>query len=140
MQRKVLSFVDNPHPATAQFFDDSIVGNGLPDHEWHGNSGRNLRDAQAATSTAARPYAADATVGKMFEFCGRQRVEGFDAVFAWVWMGGGDRPPETGLRWCPGSGIKPANDADSMNSLVGAAGFVVVSKSCSYNRLQFIPL
>jgi hypothetical protein len=37
---------------------------------------------------------------KMFDFCVRQRDEGFDAVFARVWMGRGDRPPETGLWWC----------------------------------------
>jgi predicted GH43/DUF377 family glycosyl hydrolase len=37
---------------------------------------------------------------KMFDFCIRQRAEGFDAVFARVWMGSGEMPPETGLWWC----------------------------------------
>ena len=37
---------------------------------------------------------------KMFDFCVRQREGGFDAVFARVWMGRGEMPPETGLWWC----------------------------------------
>jgi len=37
---------------------------------------------------------------KMFDFCVRQRDEGFDAIFARVWMGHGEMSPETGLWWC----------------------------------------
>ena len=37
---------------------------------------------------------------KMFDFCVRQRAEEFEAVFARVWMGRGEMPPETGLWWC----------------------------------------
>jgi hypothetical protein len=37
---------------------------------------------------------------KMFDFCVRQRAEGFEAIFARVWMGRGETPPETGLWWC----------------------------------------
>lgn len=37
---------------------------------------------------------------KMFDFCVRQREPGFEAVFARVWMGRGEMPPETGLWWC----------------------------------------
>lgn len=37
---------------------------------------------------------------KMFDFCVRQREGGFEAVFARVWMGTGEVPPETGLWWC----------------------------------------
>ena len=37
---------------------------------------------------------------KMFDFCVRQRTGGFDAMFARVWMGQGEAPPETGLWWC----------------------------------------
>ena len=37
---------------------------------------------------------------KMFDFCVRQRDGRFEAVFARVWMGRGEMPPETGLWWC----------------------------------------
>jgi len=37
---------------------------------------------------------------KMFDFCVRQREDGFDAIFARVWVGKGAPPPETGLWWC----------------------------------------
>jgi hypothetical protein len=37
---------------------------------------------------------------KIFDFCVRQRAEEFEAVFARVWMGRGEMPPETGLWWC----------------------------------------
>jgi hypothetical protein len=37
---------------------------------------------------------------KMFDFCARQRATGFEAVFARVWMGRNEMPPETGLWWC----------------------------------------
>lgn len=37
---------------------------------------------------------------KMFDFCVQERDGGFEAVFARVWMGKGDMPPETGLWWC----------------------------------------
>ena len=37
---------------------------------------------------------------KMFDFCVRQRLNGFDAVYARVWATGGAPPPETGLWWC----------------------------------------
>jgi hypothetical protein len=37
---------------------------------------------------------------KMFDFCVRPRGDGFDAIFARVWVGGGTPPPETGLWWC----------------------------------------
>lgn len=37
---------------------------------------------------------------KMFDFCVRERDGGFEAVFARVWMGRGEMPPETGLWWC----------------------------------------
>jgi hypothetical protein len=37
---------------------------------------------------------------KMFDFCIRQRGEGFDAVFSRVWVGQGATPAETGLWWC----------------------------------------
>ena len=37
---------------------------------------------------------------KMFDFCVRQRDDGFEAVFARVWMGRGEMPRETGLWWC----------------------------------------
>jgi hypothetical protein len=37
---------------------------------------------------------------KMFDFCVRQRDGGFEAIFARVWMGKGQMPPETGLWWC----------------------------------------
>jgi hypothetical protein len=37
---------------------------------------------------------------KMFDFCVRQRGDGFDAIFARVWVGNGPRPLETGLWWC----------------------------------------
>ncbi len=37
---------------------------------------------------------------KMFDFCVRRRADRFDAVFARVWMGNGEAPPETGLWWC----------------------------------------
>src|SRR5215469_16763595 len=40
---------------------------------------------------------------KMFDFCVRQRREGFDAVFARVWVKGGTPPPGTGLWWCRAS-------------------------------------
>jgi hypothetical protein len=30
--RYILSLIDNSHPATAEFFDDAIVRNGLADH------------------------------------------------------------------------------------------------------------
>jgi hypothetical protein len=38
MQLHVLGFVDDTHPPAAEFFDDVIVGDGLVDHEWRGNS------------------------------------------------------------------------------------------------------
>lgn len=37
---------------------------------------------------------------KVFDFCVRQRGDGFDAIFSRVWMGRGARPEETGLWWC----------------------------------------
>ena len=37
---------------------------------------------------------------KMFDFCVRQREDGFDAIFSRVWVGHGAPPPETGLWWC----------------------------------------
>jgi predicted GH43/DUF377 family glycosyl hydrolase len=37
---------------------------------------------------------------KMFDFCVRERADGFDAIFARVWMGQGAPPCETGLWWC----------------------------------------
>ena len=37
---------------------------------------------------------------KMFDFCVRQRDDGFDAIFSRVWMGRGEMSPETGLWWC----------------------------------------
>jgi hypothetical protein len=37
---------------------------------------------------------------KMFDFCVRPRGDGFDAIFARVWLKGGSPPPETGLWWC----------------------------------------
>ncbi len=40
---------------------------------------------------------------KMFDFCVRQRGDAFDAIFARVWVGGGEPPPETGLWWCRAS-------------------------------------
>ena len=36
---------------------------------------------------------------KMFDFCVRQRGNGFDAIFSRVWVGAGAAPPETGLWW-----------------------------------------
>lgn len=37
---------------------------------------------------------------KMFDFCVRERGDGFDAIFARVWVSGGPPPAETGLWWC----------------------------------------
>jgi len=37
---------------------------------------------------------------KMFDFSICQTEDGFDAVFARVWMGRGEMPPDTGLWWC----------------------------------------
>jgi predicted GH43/DUF377 family glycosyl hydrolase len=37
---------------------------------------------------------------KMFDFSICRTETGFDAVFARVWMGRGEMPPETGLWWC----------------------------------------
>jgi hypothetical protein len=37
---------------------------------------------------------------KMFDFCVRQRGDGFDAIFARVWLKGDTPPPDTGLWWC----------------------------------------
>jgi hypothetical protein len=37
---------------------------------------------------------------KMFDFCVRQRGDGFDAIFACVWVGEGTPTRETGLWWC----------------------------------------
>ena len=37
---------------------------------------------------------------KMFDFCVRQRADGFDAIFARVWVADSSAPPETGLWWC----------------------------------------
>ncbi len=37
---------------------------------------------------------------KMFDFCVRQRGDGFDAIFARVWVKGDTPPPATGLWWC----------------------------------------
>jgi hypothetical protein len=37
---------------------------------------------------------------KMFDFCVRERAGAFEAIFARVWMGKGEMPPETGLWWC----------------------------------------
>jgi hypothetical protein len=37
---------------------------------------------------------------KMFDFCVRERPDGFEAVFSRVWVGGGTPPAETGLWWC----------------------------------------
>ena len=37
---------------------------------------------------------------KMFDFCVRQRDEGFEAIFARVWMGKAEMPADTGLWWC----------------------------------------
>jgi hypothetical protein len=37
---------------------------------------------------------------KMFDFCVRQRGDGFDAIFSRVWLKGGTPPPDTGLWWC----------------------------------------
>jgi hypothetical protein len=37
MQLHVLGFVDNTHPAAAEFFCDVIVGDGLVDHQWRKN-------------------------------------------------------------------------------------------------------
>lgn len=39
---------------------------------------------------------------KMFDFCVRQREDGFHAIFARVWISEGTPPPETGLWWCRG--------------------------------------
>jgi len=39
---------------------------------------------------------------KMFDFCVRPRGDGFDAIFARVWVGEGTPTPETGLWWCRG--------------------------------------
>src|SRR5262249_39118518 len=37
---------------------------------------------------------------KMFDFCVKQRGDGFDAIYSQVWMGRGLRPSETGLWHC----------------------------------------
>ncbi|HEX4807731.1 MAG TPA: hypothetical protein VH325_02300 [Bryobacteraceae bacterium] len=37
---------------------------------------------------------------KMFDFCARQRADGFDAIFARVWVKEGALPPESGLWLC----------------------------------------
>ena len=37
---------------------------------------------------------------KMFDFCVRPRHGSFDAIFARVWLGGGEPPSQTGLWWC----------------------------------------
>ncbi len=37
---------------------------------------------------------------KMFDFCVRERGDGFETIFARVWVGEGTPPPETGLWWC----------------------------------------
>ena len=37
---------------------------------------------------------------RMFDFCVREREDGFDAIFARVWVREGPPPPETGLWWC----------------------------------------
>jgi hypothetical protein len=37
---------------------------------------------------------------KMFDFCVRRQGDGFEAVFARVWMGRGEMSPDTGLWWC----------------------------------------
>jgi hypothetical protein len=37
---------------------------------------------------------------RMFDFCVRQRLGAFDAVFARVWVSEGTPPSETGLWWC----------------------------------------
>ena len=37
---------------------------------------------------------------KMFDFCVRERGDGFDAIFARVWVGRGTPSADTGLWWC----------------------------------------
>ena len=38
MQLHILGFVDDTHPAAAEFFDDAVVGDGLVDHQWRKNT------------------------------------------------------------------------------------------------------
>ena len=40
---------------------------------------------------------------RMFDFCVRPRGDGFDAVFARVWVKDDPKPPDTGLWWCRAS-------------------------------------
>jgi len=43
----ILSFVDHSHAATAQLVNDAVMRDGLADHEWRKDSGRNLRVEQS---------------------------------------------------------------------------------------------
>jgi hypothetical protein len=72
-----------------------VAGSNHEDYLVHGYS----ESADGCTSWSQHAVFATAEM-KMFDFCVRQRDGGFEAVFARVWMGRGEMPPETGLWWC----------------------------------------
>jgi hypothetical protein len=72
-----------------------VAGSNHEDYLVHGYS----ESANGRTGWSRHAVFADPEM-KMFDFSVRQREGGFEAVFARVWMGRGEMPPETGLWWC----------------------------------------
>ena len=53
MQPRVLGLVDDTHPASAQFLDDAVVRDGLPDHTrqcYGGSVGKSMNAVELASS------------------------------------------------------------------------------------------
>jgi len=70
---------------------------------------------------------------KMFDFCVRQRAEGFEAVFSRVWMGRGEMPPETGLWWCRGE--KPSGALSDWNEPIQ----IMTGEDCGWHAGPWKP-
>jgi hypothetical protein len=72
-----------------------VAGSNQDDYLVHGYA--ESQDGRTGWSTHAIFAPAEM---KMFDFCVRQRADGFDAIFARVWVKEGTPSSETGLWWC----------------------------------------
>lgn len=72
-----------------------VAGSNYEDYLVHGYS----ESANGCSGWSAHTVFASSEV-KMFDFCVQERGGGFESVFARVWMGKEQIPPETGLWWC----------------------------------------
>jgi hypothetical protein len=70
---------------------------------------------------------------KMFDFCVRERADGFDAIFARVWMGQGARPPETGLWWCRAE--RPSNKLSEWSTPIQ----IMTAEDCGWHSGPWKP-